>query len=214
MCSACSGQPTSPCERHPYNVCPSFPQCSITSAPSLTAWGTSVRPRGCASPLDSLQCSGSLTWCLHLLPSLTPRSTPAGGTSSWLLLVFRSWSGGPRLISRWGGCQYALSRKCRDILLTQWQPTIFSSPLYPPHPFINIFSSIFTGGVAPRSQSPSCPKPWLPFSMTSDTMLASSPCTACTDRGGATAVYQQSLDRIDIKCHGLWTSDAFWQYIT
>ena len=28
------------------------------------------------------------------------------------------------------------------------------------------------------------------------------------------AAYWQGLDQIDIKCQGLWTSDAFWQYIT
>ena len=28
------------------------------------------------------------------------------------------------------------------------------------------------------------------------------------------AAYQQGLVHIDIKCEGLWTSDAFWQYIT
>ena len=33
-------------------------------------------------------------------------------------------------------------------------------------------------------------------------------------RGGATAEYRQGLDQIDIKRQGLWTSDAFWQYIT
>ena len=33
-------------------------------------------------------------------------------------------------------------------------------------------------------------------------------------RGGATAAYRQGLDQINIKCQGLWTSDAFWQYIT
>ena len=33
-------------------------------------------------------------------------------------------------------------------------------------------------------------------------------------RGGAMAAYRQGLDQIDIKCQGLWTSDAFWQYIT
>ena len=33
-------------------------------------------------------------------------------------------------------------------------------------------------------------------------------------RGGATAAYRQGLDQIDIKRQGLWTSDAFWLYIT
>ena len=33
-------------------------------------------------------------------------------------------------------------------------------------------------------------------------------------RGGAMAAYKQGLDQIDIKRQGLWTSDAFWQYIT
>ena len=28
------------------------------------------------------------------------------------------------------------------------------------------------------------------------------------------AAYRQGLDQIDIKHQGLWTSDAFWQYIT
>ena len=33
-------------------------------------------------------------------------------------------------------------------------------------------------------------------------------------RGVAMAAYQQRLDQIDIKLQGLWTSEAFWQYIT
>ena len=32
-------------------------------------------------------------------------------------------------------------------------------------------------------------------------------------RGGAIAAYRQGLDQIDINHQGLWTSDAFWQYI-
>ena len=31
---------------------------------------------------------------------------------------------------------------------------------------------------------------------------------------GATVAYRQGLDQIDIKWQGLWTSDAFWQYVT
>ena len=33
-------------------------------------------------------------------------------------------------------------------------------------------------------------------------------------RGGAMVAYRQGLDQIGIRCQGLWTSDAFWQYIT
>ena len=50
MCPACSGQPTSPCERHPCDVFISFPHCSITSAPSLPTLGPSALPCRCASP--------------------------------------------------------------------------------------------------------------------------------------------------------------------
>ena len=31
---------------------------------------------------------------------------------------------------------------------------------------------------------------------------------------GVMAAYRQGLDQIDIKRQGLWTSDAFWHYIT
>ena len=40
----------------PYDVFPSFPHCSITSAPSLPTWGPLVQPCGCASPSVSLPC--------------------------------------------------------------------------------------------------------------------------------------------------------------
>ena len=33
-------------------------------------------------------------------------------------------------------------------------------------------------------------------------------------RGGAMVAYRQGLDQINIKWQRLWTSDAFWQYIT
>ena len=33
-------------------------------------------------------------------------------------------------------------------------------------------------------------------------------------RGGAMAAYWQGLDQVDMKRQGLWTSNAFWQYIT
>ncbi len=33
-------------------------------------------------------------------------------------------------------------------------------------------------------------------------------------RGGATAAYKQGVDVLDIKRHGSWKSDAFWDYIT
>ena len=66
---------------------------------------------------------------------------------------------------------------------TQSQPTVLSSPLRPTHHQINLFIPIFTGGVAPQSLSPSCPKPWLPSSMTSGMTPDSSPSTACTVRG-------------------------------
>ena len=80
MCPACSGWLTSPCERHPYNVFPSFPLSSIASASSLPARGRSVVLLcGCASPLIFSPCSGSRTWHLCLLPSSTLRGTPAGG---------------------------------------------------------------------------------------------------------------------------------------
>ena len=89
-CLACSRQLTSPCKCHHCNIFPSFPHCSINSSPSLPAWGPSILPDGCASPSVSLPCSGSQTSHLHLLPSSTPLGTPARGTSSWLLQVFRS----------------------------------------------------------------------------------------------------------------------------
>ena len=33
-------------------------------------------------------------------------------------------------------------------------------------------------------------------------------------RGGATAAYRDGVDTLDIKRHGTWSSDAFWQYVT
>jgi hypothetical protein len=33
-------------------------------------------------------------------------------------------------------------------------------------------------------------------------------------RGGATVAYSQGVDQLDIKRHGNWSSDAFWQYVT
>ena len=77
----------------------------------------------------------------------------------------------------------APSWKCRDTPQIQSQPTIFSSSLHPPHQRIKIFSPTFTGGVAPWSLSPFGPELWLPFSMTSGTMPASSRSTAYTDGG-------------------------------
>ena len=32
--------------------------------------------------------------------------------------------------------------------------------------------------------------------------------------GGAMAVYQEGLDQVDIKQHGLWMSDSLWTYVT
>ena len=46
-------------QRHPYDVFPSFPHCSFTSAPSLPPRGPLVPPCGCASPPESSPCSGS-----------------------------------------------------------------------------------------------------------------------------------------------------------
>ena len=45
--------------------------------------------------------------------------------------------------------------------------------------------------------------------MTLGMMPASSPSTVYAE-----GAYQQGLDQINIKRQGLWTSDAFWQYIT
>ena len=52
--------------------------------------GPSVWPVGCASPPESLPCSGIQCRHLHLLPSSTPRGPPAGATLSLLLHVFTS----------------------------------------------------------------------------------------------------------------------------
>ena len=52
---------------------------------------------------------------------------------------------------------------------------------------------------------------WPPSSTTSDTSPASSLHTLC--RRGVTVAYRQGLDHIDSKHQGLWTCDAFCQYI-
>ena len=33
-------------------------------------------------------------------------------------------------------------------------------------------------------------------------------------RRGATAAYTKGVQQLDIKHHGLWSSDSFWQYVT
>ena len=78
-CHAWSGQQTSPCERHPCNVFPSYLCSLIASAPSPIAWGPLVLLCKCVSPSGSSLFSGSRTWLHFLLPILTRLGTLAGG---------------------------------------------------------------------------------------------------------------------------------------
>ena len=71
---------------------------------------------------SNLAVSGcSESWLRFAEPWLTIFA-PAGLTFS---------SGGPRLISRWGGCQYYLSWKCRDTSVIQSWPIVRCS--FPQH---------------------------------------------------------------------------------